>query len=316
MRLLLAIDGSVHSASALEELLARPWPEGSSCRAITVLEPQTSLVVLAGDLGDMALRAQNALEDDMRVALNEALTQLKEKFGADNVTGECTKGDPKTLIVEEAKKAGADMIIIGTRGSGASPDDTWLGGVARAVTLKAPCSVEVLQPDSALSIEKKQQEKMAADDSRFLVAVSDEDNANQLVDSIMSRPWHPRSQFQILSVIPSMEQINHRKLFKDKDFQALAQQTMDATRAKAETLVNAAAEKFKSKFPEDKITAHVLEGSPRNVILQVAQDWPADMIIIGSHEHDTNVLEKLFGSTAAAVMGNAPCSVEVVKLKA
>jgi hypothetical protein len=38
------------------------------------------------------------------------------------------------------------------------------------------------------------------------------------------------------------------------------------------------------------------------------------MIFLGSHEQDDNVMEKLFGSTAAAVMWNAPCSVEVVKL--
>jgi nucleotide-binding universal stress UspA family protein len=108
--------------------------------------------------------------------------------------------------------------------------------------------------------------------------------------------------------------MNHQKLLKNKDFQEYAQKTFAAAQANAEKIVNAAAEKLKSKFADDKVTAHVMEGSPRTLILQVAQDWPADMIIIGSHEEDESVLEKLFGSTAAAVMWNATCSVEVVKL--
>ena len=316
MKLLLAIDGSVHSASALEDVIERPWPESTVCKVITIVEPQNKLLdtVMVGGLGNMAVRAQKALEDDMVVALNAALAQLKAKFGDANVSGDCTNGNPKELIIQEAKTMGADMIIIGARGASANPDDTWLSGVARAVTLKAPCTVEVLQPDSTLSIEKKQAQKLDAADSRYLVAVSDEHNAQALVDAILSRPWHPRSEFQIISVIPSVSQLNHQKLLKNKDFQEYAEKMVAAARHEAERIVQAAAEKFKGKFADDKISAHVLEGSPRNLILQVAQDWPADMIFLGSHEEDKNVMEKLFGSTAAAVMWNAPCSVEVVKL--
>ena len=39
MKILLAIDGSPCSDAAVEEVARRPWPEGSSLKVLTVLEP-------------------------------------------------------------------------------------------------------------------------------------------------------------------------------------------------------------------------------------------------------------------------------------
>lgn len=51
---------------------------------------------------------------------------------------------------------------------------------------------------------------------------------------------------------------------------------------------------------------------PRHAILDCAREWPADMIVVGSHgRHGIDRL--LLGSVAESVVRHAPCSVEIVR---
>ena len=61
------------------------------------------------------------------------------------------------------------------------------------------------------------------------------------------------------------------------------------------------------------MTYHVLEGNVRSLILQIAQDWPADLIVLGAHGQDKSIMEHFLGSVARAVVGNAMCSVEIIR---
>jgi len=55
-------------------------------------------------------------------------------------------------------------------------------------------------------------------------------------------------------------------------------------------------------------------GEPRSVIVDQAEEWSADLIVVGSHGY-TWVKRLLLGSVAQAVVLRAPCSVEVVRKK-
>jgi nucleotide-binding universal stress UspA family protein len=53
------------------------------------------------------------------------------------------------------------------------------------------------------------------------------------------------------------------------------------------------------------------DADPRHAILEAAREWPADLIVIGSHGRQG--LDRLFmGSVAESVARRAPCSVEIV----
>jgi universal stress protein F len=52
-------------------------------------------------------------------------------------------------------------------------------------------------------------------------------------------------------------------------------------------------------------------GRPAQVIVDVAEELQADLIIIGSHGYDT--LDRILGTTAARVVNHARCSVLVIK---
>ena len=55
-------------------------------------------------------------------------------------------------------------------------------------------------------------------------------------------------------------------------------------------------------------------GKPPAEIVGAAKDWPADLIVIGSHGR-AGVERLLLGSVAEAAMRHAPCAVLVVRAK-
>jgi nucleotide-binding universal stress UspA family protein len=59
----------------------------------------------------------------------------------------------------------------------------------------------------------------------------------------------------------------------------------------------------------------VAVGKPAAEIVKTANEWPADVIVIGSHGRH-GVERALMGSVAEAVMRHAPCSVLVVRAPA
>jgi nucleotide-binding universal stress UspA family protein len=54
------------------------------------------------------------------------------------------------------------------------------------------------------------------------------------------------------------------------------------------------------------------DAAPRHAIVQAAREWPADLIVIGSHGR-RGVDRLLIGSVAESVVRHAPCSVDIVR---
>ena len=55
-------------------------------------------------------------------------------------------------------------------------------------------------------------------------------------------------------------------------------------------------------------------GEPAAAIVKAAKDWPANMIVIGSHGRH-GARRALLGSVAEIVMRDAPCPVLVIRAK-
>jgi nucleotide-binding universal stress UspA family protein len=71
---------------------------------------------------------------------------------------------------------------------------------------------------------------------------------------------------------------------------------------------------IRNALPDVSVTTKVMEGSPKDMIVEEAQDWGADLIVLGSHGYG-RVRRVLLGSVASAVVVEAPCSVQVVRAK-
>jgi len=146
MKILLAIDGSPCSDAAVEEVGRRPWPEGTFIKVLTTYElpmPPTAetwaLPLNYFDEMDVALgkQAQNIV--------SSALKKLQPKVNKNlSLDGSVLPGPPRTVILDEAERWGADLIVVGSHGYRAW-ERFLLGSVSQAVVSHAKCSVEVVR---------------------------------------------------------------------------------------------------------------------------------------------------------------------------
>jgi len=91
----------------------------------------------------------------------------------------------------------------------------------------------------------------------------------------------------------------------------------EALEAERQQLVNVADElttRFANWLCSSGLTAEkqVRRGDPKSVIIDEADEWGADLIVVGSHGH-TGIKKWLLGSVAQSVVSHAPCSVYVVR---
>jgi nucleotide-binding universal stress UspA family protein len=81
----------------------------------------------------------------------------------------------------------------------------------------------------------------------------------------------------------------------------------------ADQIIRAAVKKLAPLSDVATIKSKVVQGMPKSVILAEAEKWQPDLIVVGSHG-DPKWERFLLGSVSQAVVAQAKCSVEVVRL--
>lgn len=151
MKILLAVDGSTFSDAAVESVARRPWAAGSQVKVISVMEPfqpyMTEVWSLPADFWEEMDKSARQQATD---ALDKATQVFKRAESNLTVTTEIIKGNPKSAIVDEAEKWGADLIVLGSHGY-TGLKRMFLGSVSQAVASHAKCSVEIVRAAEALA---------------------------------------------------------------------------------------------------------------------------------------------------------------------
>lgn len=80
----------------------------------------------------------------------------------------------------------------------------------------------------------------------------------------------------------------------------------------AEALAQGARAKLQKLFPAWKVTETAIIGSPAGEILRLAEEWQADLIVVGSHGRST-VGRFFFGSVSSKIVTQAHCTVRVAR---
>ncbi len=170
MRVLIAIDSSESSQTAVNEVAARPWPERSEFCVTNVFDPFPFSKAPAMIPGVMKT-AQGLVE-----AAAEQLSAAGKK-----VLVSVLQGHPASSIVDAAEKWNADFVVIGSHGLGGL-QRFFLGSTARIVVREAPCSVEIVRalPGGAKAYGRQGMRiLLATDGSRYSMAA---------VRSVVERP--------------------------------------------------------------------------------------------------------------------------------
>lgn len=145
---------------------------------------------------------------------------------------------------------------------------------------------------------------------KVLLAADHESFNDAIADFVINRSWAPNVEFRIVNVVPSIY---------DYAFAAAVPELMidlrDDAKKAAEIRVRHMALKLRDHFHQDNVQETILEGNPAEMLLEAASAWPADLIIMGSHQR-TGLNKLLMGSVSSAVLDHATCSVIIVRPKA
>lgn len=146
LRILLATDGSKHSAAAARSIADRPWPGDTHVRIVSVVEQ----IVPAADPWYAAGAVAERVREDNTKHCEAAVIAANEIIAGAGLETEVAvlEGSPKKRVVEESKAWGAHLIVVGSHGR-RGLTRYLLGSVSEAVAMHAHCSVEVIR-DRAL----------------------------------------------------------------------------------------------------------------------------------------------------------------------
>ncbi len=83
-------------------------------------------------------------------------------------------------------------------------------------------------------------------------------------------------------------------------------------REHAEKVLSETCERLEGICKNLTVTSDVLFGSPESRIVETAEEWGSDLIVVGSHGY-SRWERLLLGSVSQSVVHHAPCSVMVVR---
>ncbi len=144
----------------------------------------------------------------------------------------------------------------------------------------------------------------------ILVAIDDSTFSDAAISSVIERSWPEGSKFKLLSVV---EPFHPEYAGWHTNYMPVAVEAQKELVEAAKTLVNEKVKQLTSTFGRESVLAEVREGYVTDTILEAAKEWPADLIVVGSHGR-TGITRLLLGSVSEAVVSQAPCSVEIVKM--
>ena len=145
---------------------------------------------------------------------------------------------------------------------------------------------------------------------KILLAVDGSSCSDAAVEEVKKRPWPPQSEVKIITAVetPVMAGIGLEPW--PADYYEELQKT---AREAAKIVIDNAARKLNEISDKTlKISHEIIGGPPRQVIVEEAEAWGADLIVMGSRGLGAwNRL--LLGSVSSAVVHHAKCCVEVVR---
>ena len=145
MKILLATDGSECSAKAVCSVATRPWPPKSEVRILSAVE------LLTVDVPPFfaAVSVPSVVDEVIEIGRTrgaEATANARKALGGSGLalSEAMPLGDPRGIILDEAKAWNADLIVLGSHGRHGL-ERLVMGSVAETVSVYAHCSVEVVR---------------------------------------------------------------------------------------------------------------------------------------------------------------------------
>ncbi len=147
---------------------------------------------------------------------------------------------------------------------------------------------------------------------RILVATDGSGHSDAAIDAIARRPPPPGSEVRVISVVAPYFPTTYVS-WEGMDVSRIVEMEKEVREQAHAAVENAAATlRAHEACRQLIISTDVLSGSPKRMILEDADAFGADVIVVGSHGR--GMVERfVLGSVSQAVALHARCSVEIVR---
>ena len=143
---------------------------------------------------------------------------------------------------------------------------------------------------------------------KILLAIDDSKFSEAAIEAVIRQAIPQETEIKMLHVIEPVP------IYPDGQawgYGPEASQVLEEQRKEAEGLVARACQTLREK--NFKVMTGIEEGNPKEVIIDSAAEWHADLIVVGSHGRKG--LDRFFmGSVSEAVARHARCSVQIVRV--
>ena len=144
---------------------------------------------------------------------------------------------------------------------------------------------------------------------KVLLAIDGSRYSADATTAVASSPWPRGTEVRIVTIVHSWIPMMMEPTFV---LVAAHEQLLSESRLVAPSIVEHAAAQIGKVHPDMPVWTAVLEGSPKDVIVEEASTWKADLIVMGAH--GLGAVKTFFlGSVSQAVALHAPCSVLIVR---
>jgi nucleotide-binding universal stress UspA family protein len=293
MNVLFATDASEQAERAQRLVASIPWPDSTHIEVLYVDQAMPSEL-------DLPAAKYASLQHDVRQRIDTHLTRVRRDLEGPGrqIVASVLLGRAATVIVEEARRLAADVVVVGSHGHGAVAS-ALLGSVSAEVVDQAPCPVLVARKTTL---------------AKVVLATDGSAGAREAEDVVAGWPFLAALPVRVVSVasmVPTFALLD--PVGPSMMSAEIYQQLSDELRAERER----AAKECVGRLAAHHVnaTASVREGYTPNEIVRDAANAGADLIVIGSRGR-TGVTRLLLGSVARSVLSQAPCSVLVVRKRA
>jgi nucleotide-binding universal stress UspA family protein len=295
MKALLAIDGSQESAMAIETAASLTWPPDSRLEIISVAPTEVEVYGGAFAVGASVPtpEVREQLVDDCRRRVDAAAERLRRPGLA--VAERVIEGRAASVILEEAERTSAELIIVGARQHG-TIERVLLGSVSAEVVDHAHCPVLVARKPTAW---------------RVLIATDGSSDAALGAGFVAASGLFDAAGARVVNVVdvPAAWWLGFTPSDGTLATDAYATVVTDAT-GHARSVAAAAVRRLRAEGMEAQSVLR--EGPAPAEIIAEAESWDADLVVVGTRGH--GLLKRLLlGSTARTVLHHAPMSVLIVR---
>ena len=144
---------------------------------------------------------------------------------------------------------------------------------------------------------------------RILVAMDDSRFSQAAIETVIEQARPHDTDVRVLHVVESPPLLVAREM---GGYDPALETAFESQKQNAEALVLKAAELLRARGL--KVAATLEVGDPKSKILDVAEEWRADLIVVGSHGR-RGFERFLMGSVSDAVARHAKCSVQIVRIR-